>query len=125
LSLIPPFTYRGTAAISTVDRGDCDLLDADGGNGLIKRTLSRTVFAVTSILATHARSKLYQLLDEAAESHEPIKITGKRANGVLISEEDWRSIQETLYLLSIPGMRESIRKGMKEPLQKSSTAPGW
>ena len=81
--------------------------------------------AVTSILATHARSKLYQLLDEAAESHEPIKITGKRANGVLISEEDWRSIQETLYLLSIPGMGESIRKGMKEPLEKSSTAPGW
>ncbi|PYJ85991.1 MAG: hypothetical protein DME70_08775, partial [Verrucomicrobia bacterium] len=69
----------------------------------------------TSIRATHARSKLYQLLDEAADSHEPIKITGKRANGVLIAEEDWRSIQETLYLLSVPGMRESIRKGMKEP----------
>lgn len=94
-------------------------------NGLIKRTLSRALFAVTSIPATHARSKLYQLLDKAAQSHEPIKITGKRANGVLISEEDWRSIQETLYLLSIPGMRESIRKGMKEPLRKSSTAPGW
>lgn len=82
-------------------------------------------FDVTSIRATHARSKLYQLLDEAAASHEPIKITGRRANGVLIAEDDWRSIQETLYLLSIPGMRESIRKGMKEPLEKSSTAPGW
>ena len=80
---------------------------------------------MTSIRATHARTKLYQLLDEAAESHEPIKITGKRANGVLISEEDWRSIQETLYLLSIPGLRESIRKGMKEPLKRSSIKAGW
>lgn len=80
---------------------------------------------MTSIRATHARTKLYQLLDEAANSHEPIKITGKRANGVLISEEDWRSIQETLYLLSIPGMRESIRKGMNEPLKKSSVKAGW
>lgn len=80
---------------------------------------------MTSIRATHARAKLYQLLDEAADSHEPIKITGKRANAVLISEDDWRSIQETLYLLSIPGMRESIRKGMEEPLEKSSTEPGW
>lgn len=82
-------------------------------------------FGMTSIRATHARTKLYQLLDDAAASHEPIKITGKRANGVLVSEEDWRSIQETLYLLSIPGMRESIRKGMKEPLGKSSEKPGW
>jgi len=80
---------------------------------------------MTSIRATHARTKLYQLLDAAADSHEPIKITGKRANGVLISEGDWRSIQETLYLLSIPGMRESIRKGMKEPLRKASSKPGW
>jgi len=80
---------------------------------------------MTSIPATTARSKLYQLLDNAADSHEPIKITGKRANGVLISEEDWRSIQETLYLLSIPGMRDSIRKGMKEPVKKSSSKPGW
>lgn len=80
---------------------------------------------MTSIRATHARSKLYQLLDDAADSHEPIKITGKRANGILISEEDWRSIQETLYLLSIPGMRDSIRKGMKEPLRNASIKPGW
>jgi prevent-host-death family protein len=80
---------------------------------------------MTSIPATTARSKLYQLLDDAAASHEPIKITGKRANGVLISEEDWRSVQETLYLLSIPGMRDSIRKGMKEPVRKTSSKPGW
>jgi antitoxin YefM len=80
---------------------------------------------MTSLPATQARSKLYQLLDEAAESHEPIQITGKRGNAVLISEDDWRSIQETLYLVSMPGLRESIRKGMAEPLSKASKKPGW
>lgn len=78
-----------------------------------------------SLPVTQARSKLYQLLDEASESHEPIQITGKRTNAVLIAEEDWRSMQETLYLVSIPGMRDSIRKGMAEPLKKASANPGW
>ncbi len=78
-----------------------------------------------TINASKARAGLYRLLDEAAASHEPVQITGKRANGVLVSEEDWRSIQETLYLLSIPGMRESIRKGMKTPVSKCSKDPGW
>jgi len=80
---------------------------------------------MTSIPVTQARATLYQLLDETADSHEPIQITGKRSNAVLISEDDWRSIQETLYLVSVPGMRDSIRKGMAEPLSKSSTQPGW
>ncbi len=80
---------------------------------------------MTSLPVTQARSKLYQLLDEAAVSHEPIQITGKRCNAVLVSEEDWRGIQETLYLLSIPGMRVSIRKGMAEPLDRASANPGW
>jgi len=80
---------------------------------------------MTSIKATEARAKLFQLLDWAAQSHEPIQITGKRANAVLISEEDWRAIQETLYLLSVPGMRESIRKGRKTPVGKCSEKPGW
>jgi antitoxin YefM len=80
---------------------------------------------MTSIPVTQARSKLYQLVDDAAASHEPIQITGKRSNAVLVSEDDWRSIQETLYLLSIPGMRESIRKGLKEPLSKSTTELSW
>ena len=79
---------------------------------------------MTSIPVTKARSQLYQLLDAAAGSHEPIQITGKRSNAVLVSEEDWRSIQETLYL-SIPGMRDSIRKGMAEPLKKARKKPGW
>ena len=80
---------------------------------------------MTSLSVTQARSRLYQLLDEAAESHEPIQITGKRSNAVLVSEADWRSIQETLHLISIPGMRDSIRKGMAEPLDKSSPKLGW
>lgn len=80
---------------------------------------------MTSLPVTQARSKLYQLLDQAAESHEPIQITGKRSNAVLVSEEDWRSIQETLYLVSIPGMRESIREGLAQPFEKTSDSPGW
>jgi antitoxin YefM len=82
-------------------------------------------FTMTTIKAIEARAKLFQLLDLAAKSHEPIQITGKRANAVLISEEDWRSIQETLYLLSIPGMGEFIRKGLKTPLARCSEKPGW
>lgn len=61
-----------------------------------------------TIKATEAPSKLYKLLDQAAESHEPNQITGKRFNAILIAEEDWRSIQETLYLLSFPDIRASI-----------------
>jgi len=78
---------------------------------------------MTTIKATEARANLYKLLDQAGESHEPIQITGKRSNAILISEDDWRSIQETLYLLSIPGMRESIRKGLKMPVRKCSGKP--
>ena len=75
--------------------------------------------------ASQARARLYALIDEAAESHRPISIRGKRHEAVLIASEDWRAIQETLHLLSIPRMRESIRKGLKEPLRKCSTEPGW
>ena len=62
-----------------------------------------------------ARANLYRLIDEAAESHKPVRITGKRHNAILLSEQDWESIQETLYLLSVPGMRESINKGLNTP----------
>lgn len=78
-----------------------------------------------TITATKARSNLYKLIDETAKSSEPIHITGKRTNSVLISEEDWNAIQETLYLLSIPGMRESIIKGMKTPVKKCSDNLVW
>jgi len=75
--------------------------------------------------ATDARARLYRLIDEVAETHEPILITGKRNNAVLLSEENWRTIQESLFLLSIPGMRESIVDGMKTPIGKCSENPGW
>ncbi len=78
-----------------------------------------------TITVSKARNNLYQLLDEVAESHEPIQIIGKRANAVIVSEEDWRAVQETLYLLSIPGMRESIREGLETPLDECSKDPGW
>ncbi len=77
------------------------------------------------IKATEARNNLYRLIDEASESHEPIYISGKRSNAVLISEEDWRSIQETLHLLSIPGMRESIIEGLQTPVEECSEEPEW
>ena len=80
---------------------------------------------MTTLTASQARARLYKLLDEAAASHEPIQITGKRSNGILVSENDWRSIQETLYLLSIPGMRESIRKGLKTPIEKCKKDLKW
>ena len=80
---------------------------------------------MTTISATEARSKIYQLIDEISSNHAPITITSKRANAVLISEEDWRSIQETLYLLSIPGMRESIREGLEMPLEECSEELDW
>ena len=78
-----------------------------------------------SIKATDARARLYRLLDEVAESHEPVVITGRRSNAVLVSEDDWRSIQETLHLLSIPGMRESIQEGMKTPTDECSDRLDW
>lgn len=80
---------------------------------------------MTNLTATEARKRLYRLIDELAESHEPVHITGKRASAVLVSEEDWRSVQETLYLVSVPGVRESIRKGLKTPIEKCSKEPGW
>lgn len=80
---------------------------------------------MTSVTATEARKKLYRLLDEASESHEPIHITGKRGGAVLVSEDDWSAVQETLYLLSIPGMRESIRKEMKTPVSRCDEDLRW
>ena len=78
-----------------------------------------------TLSATEARSKLYRLIDQASISHEPIVITGKRGNAVLISEEDWRSIQETIYLLNIPGMRESIREGLATPIEDCTEDIEW
>lgn len=80
---------------------------------------------MTSITATEARKQLYGLLDEIADSHEPVQIAGKRHSAVLISEDDWRAIQETLYLTSVPGMRDSILKGLKTPVDKCAKELKW
>jgi prevent-host-death family protein len=82
-------------------------------------------YIMPTFTATEARSRLYRLIDEAASSHEPIVITGKRGSAVLISEDDWRSIQETLYLLNIPGMRESIREGLATPIEECTEDIDW
>jgi prevent-host-death family protein len=80
---------------------------------------------MTTLSASDARKRLYTLVDEVRETHVPVQIIGKRSSAVLVSEEDWRAIEETLYLLSIPGMWESIRKGLKTPVEKCDEAPGW
>ncbi|MEM7551452.1 MAG: type II toxin-antitoxin system Phd/YefM family antitoxin [Bacteroidota bacterium] len=78
-----------------------------------------------SISITEARKNIYKLVKQSGETHEPIQIKGKTNNAVLISEEDWRSIQETLFLSSIPGMRESIVEGMETPLSETSESLDW
>jgi prevent-host-death family protein len=80
---------------------------------------------VAALTASEARANLYRLIDQTAESHQPIHIVGKRASAVLLSTEDWDAVQETLYLLSIPGMRESIKEGMAESLGKSAKKLEW
>ncbi len=80
---------------------------------------------MTTINATEARAKLYRLIDKTAESHKPIIISGKRGNAVLVSEEDWNDIQETLFLISIPGMRESIVDGLKTSVEEYSEELKW
>jgi prevent-host-death family protein len=80
---------------------------------------------MTSISATEARKSLYKLVDEVQESHEPVQITGKRGNAVLVGEDDWRAVQETLFLVSIPGMRDSIVEGMATPAAELADELGW
>lgn len=80
---------------------------------------------MATLTATEARKRLYSLVDDVAESHDPIQIVGKRNSAVLLSEEDWRAVQETLYLSSMPGMRESIRKGLKTPVKECEEELDW
>lgn len=80
---------------------------------------------MTAITASEARANLYRLIDEAASSHQPLLITGKRNKAVLVSEEDWEAIQETLFLLSVPGMRESIRQGTETPVDECAEDLDW
>ena len=78
-----------------------------------------------TLSASDARANLYRLMDQAAESHQPIAIKGKRNDAVLLSAQDWRAIQETLYLLAVPGMRESIKEGMAEPIHSCAKELDW
>lgn len=78
-----------------------------------------------TLTATEARKRLYSLVDEVKESHEPIQIVGKRSSAVLISEEDWRAIQETLFLTSIPGMRQSIQEGLGTSVEECDEDIDW
>jgi antitoxin YefM len=80
---------------------------------------------MTTLKAAEARRHLDALLDDVSASHEPIQIAGKRHSAVLISEEDWRAIQETLYLTAIPGMKESIIRGLKTPVSKCHQRLAW
>lgn len=80
---------------------------------------------MTTLTVSEARANLYRLMDQAAESHEPIVISGKRSNAVLIAQEDWSAIQETLHLLSVPGMRESIKAGMSESIDTCADELDW
>ena len=80
---------------------------------------------MTAISASEARANLFRLIDEAASSHKPLLISGKRNSAVLVSAEDWEAIQETLFLLSIPGMRESIREGLETPVDECAEYLSW
>ena len=81
--------------------------------------------SMSTVSATEARKRLYNLIDEVQQSHEPVQITGKRGNAVLLSEADWNAIQETLHLVSIPGMRVSILDGLATAVADLSEQPGW
>jgi len=78
-----------------------------------------------TLTASEARANLYRLIDQATESHQPIAITGKRTNAVLLSAEDWAAIQETLFLLSVPDMRESIIEGIATNIEECSKELDW
>ena len=80
---------------------------------------------MTTLTASEARANLYRLMDQTAQSHRPILISGKRSNAVLVAEEDWAAIQETLFLLSVPGMRESIKAGMTESIDSCAMELDW
>ncbi|OGR14860.1 MAG: antitoxin [Desulfobacterales bacterium RIFOXYA12_FULL_46_15] len=80
---------------------------------------------MATLSATEARKKLYRLIDETSTTHEPIMITGKRGNAVLVSESDWKAIQETMFLVNIPGMRESILEGLKTPVEDCKEELDW
>jgi prevent-host-death family protein len=89
------------------------------------RTIREKELIMQTLSASDARANLYRLMDQAAESHQPIAIKGKRHDAFLLSAQDWQAIQETLYLLAVPGMRESIKEGMAEPIDSCAKGLDW
>ena len=87
--------------------------------------LEKEDLIMTTLNVTEARANLYKLIDDATVNHEPVVITGKRGNAVLLAEDDWNAINETLRLLSVPGMRESILEGMQESIDSAATELNW
>ena len=80
---------------------------------------------MTILNAAQAQASLDRLIDETALTHRPVFIHGQRSNAVLLSEDDWNAINETLYLTSIPGMRESILEGMAAPAAELEGELDW
>jgi len=80
---------------------------------------------MSTINITNARKELYKIVESVNISHEPMHITGKNSSAVLIGEDDWKSIEETLYLMSLPGMRESIIEGMKTDIPDLEEDLDW
>ena len=97
----------------------------DGSGSMLGQESPLEAVVMTTVSANDARDNLHRLIDEAAASHEPLLIAGERHSAVLVSAEDWDAIQETLHLLSIPGMRESIREGLATPPGECSREPSW
>ncbi|HEY9663193.1 MAG TPA: type II toxin-antitoxin system Phd/YefM family antitoxin [Allocoleopsis sp.] len=80
---------------------------------------------MNSLPSNQASSDLDQLIQTTASTHEPVLILGEQSNAILVSEADWNAIQETLYLLSVPGMRESIREGLATPIEECNEELSW
>jgi PHD/YefM family antitoxin component YafN of YafNO toxin-antitoxin module len=83
------------------------------------------VISMKNLTATEARKNLYRLIDEVTVTSEPIQITGKRSSAILIARDDWEALQDTVHLLSIPGMRESIREGLETPIEDCVEELDW
>ena len=80
---------------------------------------------MTTLSASEARKRLYNLVDEVKETHKPVQIVGERSSATLVSEESWQALEENLYLIAIPDMRYSIKKGLKTYVEKCGEEPDW
>lgn len=77
------------------------------------------------VTPSEARKHFYQLMDDVNTTHEPVFISGRKSEAVMIALSDWEAIQETLYLNSIPGMKASILKGMNTSPEDCLPSVDW